>query len=241
MKGVSAMKLTCLGVNGPYPAANGATSGYLITAGGARIQLDMGSGVLAALTSLTDPEKLSAVLLSHWHYDHACDLLPLTYRLTQPLEVYAPVQEDCPIRTALLANPLFRVHDVHPGDRFALGDVQVQVGEARHPVPAVMYRLTHQGRTLCYTGDTNTLPGLADFARDCDLLLADGLFPAAAWSEEKPHLSAALAAQLAKDAGAGKVILTHLNPSIDALGLLKEARTIRRDAVLAARFAVYDV
>ena len=76
------MRLHCLGVSGPYPASLGATSGYLLGRPGiALLQLDFGSGVLGRLTALCPPEDLSAVLLSHWHFDHAGDLLPLIYRL----------------------------------------------------------------------------------------------------------------------------------------------------------------
>ena len=56
-------------------------------------------------------------------------------------------------------------------------------------------------------------------------------------SADKPkraYVSAARAAQLAKDANAGRVVITHLNPGIDPVGLLAEARAVRLDAVLAA-------
>ena len=235
-------------MNGPFPATDGATSGYLVSHNDTRLQMDMGSGTLAALCRYTAPEQLTAVLLSHWHYDHCSDLLPLIYRMeslmvqgVEPLHVYAPLDKRALVRQALLASPAFCLHDVQSGDCLQLGDVQVQVGAARHPVPGVMYRLTADGRSLCYTGDTNEVAGMVDFARGCDLLLADGLFPEAAWSSSKPHLSAAKAAQLAKDAGAGRVIITHLNPGIDPVGLLAEARSVRLDAVLAERFVPYTV
>ena len=75
------MKLHLLGVNGPFPESYGATSGYLLQADSALIQLDLGSGVLARLTALTAPESLDALFLSHWHFDHAADLPVLMYRL----------------------------------------------------------------------------------------------------------------------------------------------------------------
>lgn len=239
------MKLICLGVNGPYPGPEGATSGYLVTHGATRLQMDMGTGVLAALTKYTGPEELTAVLVSHWHYDHCCDLLPLIYRLESlhvpPLAVYGPVDEGSLVRKALQGSSAFQLHDLHPGDSLTLGDIQVQVGLARHPAPGVMLRLHAEGRSLCYTGDTNEVPGMADFASGCQLLLADGLFSQDMWSREKPHLSARMAAELARDAGAERVIITHLNPGIDPVSLLAEARSIRPDAVLAERFAAYTV
>ena len=81
------------------------------------------------------------------------------------------------MRHALEDSPAFRLHEVSAGERLSLDGVQVLVGPARHPVPAVGYRLPSEGRSLCYTGDTNEVEGLNDFARGASLLLADGLFP----------------------------------------------------------------
>ena len=75
------MKLTVLGCNGPYPAAGGACSGYLLEAENTRVLLDCGTGVLAALPARMAPEELDAVVLSHLHYDHMSDMLPLIYRM----------------------------------------------------------------------------------------------------------------------------------------------------------------
>lgn len=235
------MRLTILGMNGPFPAPGGATSGYFVAAAQTAIALDLGSGVLSRLTALTAPEELSALLLTHWHYDHCADLLPLIYRLEShlaaggaPLHVYAPADETSHVRRAAQECRAIVLHDLMPGDCFTVGSVSISCSAARHPVPALMYRLTHEGRTLCYTGDTNTVPGLKEFADHADLLLADGLFTESTWGEGKPHLSAALAAQLALDAQAGKFVITHLNPGIDPATLLREARAIRLDAALAA-------
>lgn len=238
------MEITVLGCNGPFPAPKGATSGYYLRAGNAQIQLDLGCGTLSALTALTAPEFLDALFLTHWHYDHASDLLPLTYRLEamgKRLSVYAPVDESSPIRQAALRCSMIELHDVAAGDVVDISGVQVQIFAARHPVPAVMLRISHEGKALCCTGDTNTIDGLAEFADHADLLLADGLFTDALWAESKPHLSASLAAQLARDAKAKQLVITHLNPTIDPATLLREARAIRLDAVLASPGARYTV
>lgn len=237
------MELTVLGMNGPFPSAGGATSGYFLQAGDARIQLDLGSGTLASLTSLYPPEKLTALVLTHWHYDHCSDLLPLIYRLEaaaeEPLHVYAPVDETSPVRKAALHCAKIRLHDMAPGNVLTLGDARLSVFRARHPVPAVMLRVEAGGRTLCYTGDTNTVDGLEDFARGADLLLADGLFPERLWSEAKPHLSAALAARLAQTAKAKRLVITHFNPVIDPISLMQEARAIFPEVLRARRGDVY--
>lgn len=242
---VTPMRLTILGMNGPFPAPGGATSGYLLTEGSSALALDLGSGTLSRLTALIAPESLTALLLTHWHYDHCADVLPLIYRLEacarQPLHLYAPVDENALVRRAVRACSKIVLHDVHPGDSLQLEGFRVDAYIARHPVPALMYRIGAEGKTFCYTGDTNTLGGLADFARGADFLLADGLFPDEAWAEGKPHLSARHAAQLAQDAGAARFVITHLNPAIDPETLLRQAREVRIDARLARCGDHYDI
>ena len=239
------MRLTILGMNGPFPAPGGATSGYFLSAGKVNVALDMGSGTLSRLTALTPPEELSALLLTHWHYDHCSDVLPLIYRLEacakQPLHIYAPVDENALVRKAVQGCGKTVLHDVHPGDTFTVGALQVTAFAARHPVPALMYRIAHEDQIFCYTGDTNTVEGLVEFAEHADFLLADGLFIEEMWAEGKPHLSARQVAQLAKDAGVRRFVITHLNPAIDPQTLLREARAIRIDAALAACGDTYEV
>ena len=238
------MRLTVLGCQGPYPGPGGATSGYLLETGTARIALDLGSGCLAALTGLTPPEGLTALVFSHWHHDHCADALPLIYRLQAKgavLDVWGPADNASPVRTALAKEKCVRLHDLAPGDAAVLGGVTLRAYAARHPVPALMLRLEAEGKTLCYTGDTNTAEGLEAFARDADLLLADGLFPEEMWGEGKPHLSARKTALLARDAQARRLVITHLHPEIDPERLLAEARAVRPDAETAARGAVYTL
>lgn len=233
-----------LGVNGPFPEPGAACSGYLLRTTSYFFQFDFGTGVLARLTGLMPPEDLDALFLSHWHYDHTSDLLPLVYRLEamgRTLRVYAPVDESSPMRKILREHSCFQLTDVAPGDELTLGDCTVRVGAARHPVPAVMYRVHADGKSFCYTGDTNTIPELTDFCRDVDLLLVDGLFTDASWGESKPHLSGRLATRLAREANASKVVLTHLNPLIDPVTLLREAREERKDVLLAKPELTVDV
>jgi len=231
------MKLHLLGVNGPYPESGGATSGYLLETENALIQFDFGTGILSRLTSLCPPESLDAIFISHWHFDHTSDLLPLLYRLADQscsLTIYGPADDTSVLRQIIAASSSLKLETVQAGNHIPVGSALVSVGEARHPVPGVSYRLSEGGKDFGYTGDTNTLPSLADFFRGCDLLLADGLFPKEAWAEDKPHLSAALAARLAREAGVGKLIITHLNPSFPPETLLSEAREVFPAVALAS-------
>ncbi len=238
------MKLHILGASGPFPESGGATSGYLLESCGTLLQLDLGSGVLGRLTSLTPPESLSALLLSHWHFDHTADLAVLLYRLEAmggKLPVYAPADSSSAMRRIVASSSCFELLDVAPGDSFTVGSCRILVGEARHPVPAVGYRIEAEGRVFGYTGDTNTLPSLKSFFRGASLLLADALFPSESWTDQKPHLSAALAAQLACDACAERLVLTHLNPVFSPRLLLREAQAVHPTVSLAVPGTVLEV
>lgn len=238
------MRLHLLGISGPFPESRGATSGYLLEAGDSLFQFDLGCGVLGMLTSLTAPEELSALFVSHWHFDHVSDIPVLMYRLQayqKKLKVYGPSDPSSPIYALVSSLPCFSFTEVAAGQTFSLNDAEIRVCAARHPVPSVGYRVAFGNKSFGYTGDTNTLPSLAADYRGCDLLLADGLFPTEVWSEEKPHLSARLAAGLAADAGAGSLVITHLNPLYARRTLLEEARAAFSRSKLAESGAVIDV
>ena len=96
-----------------------------------RVVMDMGSGTLGRLTALMPPEKLDALLLSHWHFDHCSDVLPLLFRLqacaAKPLDVYAPVDESSMVRKVVQQSGAFCLHDVQKDDEVQLGEFSVRV------------------------------------------------------------------------------------------------------------------
>ena len=238
------IKLHLLGVNGPFPESRGATSGYLLEAANSLFQFDLGSGVLGELTALTAPESLTALFISHWHFDHTADVPVLIYRLQalgRVLQVYGPYDPDASVFRLVSSVPCFRFTVVSAGDVLRIGNAELCVHAARHPVPAVGFTIDCGGKSFGYTGDTNTLPSLSEDYSHCDLLLADGLFPHNAWDEAKPHLSAKLAAGLALDACVNTLVITHLNPLFPRRILLEEARAVFPRARLAEAGAVFDL
>jgi len=90
------MKLHIIGNNGPYPAKGAACSCYLLSSdsGNTNIIIDFGTGALEALSGRIDYDRISAVILSHLHFDHMSDMLPMQYALQfhprSALPVFAP-------------------------------------------------------------------------------------------------------------------------------------------------------
>ncbi len=69
------MELTLLGTGNPLPDANRAGAATLVRAGATILLIDAGRGVVLRLAAAgVLPIQLSAVLLTHLHSDHICDL-----------------------------------------------------------------------------------------------------------------------------------------------------------------------
>ena len=221
------MKLTILGNNGPYPCPGGACSGYLLTSdsGNTKLLIDCGTGTLANLPKHLPWDALDAVILSHLHFDHMSDMLPMQYALqfhprAEALPVYAPLTP-APVR-ALLEVPAYALHPIQDAQ---IGEFAVRFFPGRHPVESHAVRIECDGAVFVYTGDTNEIENLDRFAENADLLLADAGLSSADWKPTAPHLSAAGCGRLARSAGARRLLLTHLNPKYLPASLADEART----------------
>lgn len=237
------MRLTILGNNGPYPAPGGACSGYLLESDSGRtnILMDCGTGVLSRLPNYIDIERLDAVVLSHLHYDHMSDMLTMHYALQfhprkRPLSVYAPARP-AEVRSLLAGASI----DLWPMRETEIGEMKLSFCPVRHPVETFAVAVECDGARLVYTGDTNTDYALELFCDSADLLLADAGLSEVDYSENAPHLSAALCGKLAKDTGAKRLLLTHLNPKYDPNDLCAEARAFFPSAEIAVRGESYFI
>ncbi|WP_179395137.1 MBL fold metallo-hydrolase [Lacticaseibacillus absianus] len=226
------MELTVLGYYGGYPDHGVGTSAYLVRSGDYQLLMDCGSGALLALEKYGDPLALDAVLLTHYHHDHAADLGVLQYyyqlhpgtKKMSPLPVYGHTKD--PLNFAALTFGSFTQGVGYTADStLTLGPLRLTFLETAHPVPAFAVRIEElaTGQVLVNTSDTRAFAGLAPFAADCDLLMADTNFLA----EHQPpmwHLTSTQAGTLAAAAGAGRLLLTHLPQTVDLAQLQAEAQ-----------------
>lgn len=102
----------------------------------------------------------------------------------------------------------FDVREYDPGATLRLGAVTGELVGLPHAAPSCGIRLTADGCTLAYTGDTGPGGALLDLARDADVLLAECTL---ADPDTGPHghLCAADAGRAATRAGVGELVLTH--------------------------------
>ena len=246
------MRLTVLGCSGPFAAPGGACSSYLVEHEGHRLLMDCGPGALGRLEEICSIGQLDAIVLSHLHYDHMSDLFSGMYNLQQlraagavdaPLSLLLP-DEPAGLRGQLAAGGAFApasLDELRCKGGCSVGGMRLSFMPVRHPLPAFAVKVQAGGRTLVYTGDTNTCPGLDGFCRGADLLLCDVGLTRAAWSEGAPHLSAALGGELARDAGVRALLGTHVHPRADRAALLAELRECFPQARLAEQGMTVEV
>lgn len=204
------MKLTLLGVYGPFPAPGKGCSSYLLEGRDTRILLDCGSGALSRLRAVyPGPLALDAIVLSHMHADHAGEIDLFRYMLEfglgrTPLPVYAP-------DVTKLSCSVFEPIRVSDGTEAKIGSLSLRFTAVQHAVPTVGMRITDQaGHSLFYTGDTGLFDGLSHAARDADLLLADACLV----DESNPkalqnHMTVAQVVSLKQSANCARAVLTH--------------------------------
>jgi ribonuclease BN (tRNA processing enzyme) len=211
-----------------------ACSGYLVTAGGSRILLDCGPGVVSSLLAL-DASPLTAIVLSHLHFDHIGDLVPLGYAHLiglasewQPPELHVPPGGEARLAALCeaggagadhLATCGIAVREYVPGSALAIGDAELTFRELVHPGTSHAIRVEAGGGVLVFTGDTAVTPALAEHATGADLLLSE----ATALPESDVHLPAVHAGRIAREAGCKALVLTHVDVR-ERAAALRQAR-----------------
>lgn len=179
------MEIRILGYYGGYPADGIGTSGYLVTSNGFNLLMDAGSGTLLELEKHLDPLQLDAVLLTHYHHDHTADVGPLQYlwqlrpgdKKEPVLPIYGHTKD--PLNFAALTFGTFTKGVGYAGaSQLAVGPFDLTFCETEHPVPAFAVRIVERatGKVVVNTSDTRYFAGLAPFAQDADLLMADTNF-----------------------------------------------------------------
>lgn len=237
------MKWTVIGYWGGYPGAREASSGYLAEHEGFHLLVDCGSGVLAQLQSFVDIENLDAVILSHYHHDHVADIGPLQYaRLVKSytvgklpeMPIYGHTVDDAGF-ARLTHQPYTKGVAYNPEQSLNIGPFMISFMKTEHPVSCFAMRLEAGGKTIVYTADSAYLPGFADFAEGAELLVSECNFYAGQDGSEAGHMNSTEAATIAKEAGADRLLLTHLPHFGDHEDLVKQAREVYAGQIDLAR------
>jgi ribonuclease BN (tRNA processing enzyme) len=224
------LRLTVLGCDGTYAGPGGSCSGYLLRSDTTSIWLDAGPGTFGRVQQHVALTDLDAIVVSHEHPDHCLELPVVRNALKYVFEVEGTrVVTTKGVRKLVDricggAEPTFAWHVVAAGDRTRVGDIDLAFARTDHPVETLAVRAESGGRVLIYTADTGPDFSFEAFDGPVHLALCEATL-APAEAGQAPHITGARAGTLAREAGAERILLTHLVPGTDATRRRAEAET----------------
>ena len=220
------VKLKVIGCSPAWPNPGGAQSGYLVEGPPGRVLLDCGAGVLAKLREFEDWPRIDAICLTHFHLDHWGDVIPWVWALwfgpasEQPRpELWVPpggYRLLCEIGQRLgtpdMFEQAFTVKEYEEEKDFETAGFRITPRPVLHyDLHAFGFRVSCNGKTLAYSGDSGPSSQLAELARDADLFLCEATLLEANTTEggTRGHLSAGEANEAFEASGAKRLLLTH--------------------------------
>jgi ribonuclease BN (tRNA processing enzyme) len=224
------VNLTVLGGSAAGPNTGMGCAGFLVQHDQSSIVLDLGPDTLLELRKHVDVRDLSAIVISHYHLDHVLDLGALRYLLaygpatpSRKIDLLIP-----PGTLALFAlwgrtfgheteigfwDDYFAIKEYDPKRGIPLPGLTISLAPTVHPAQGWAMRVTaDSGEVLGYTADTGPTADLAGRFRDVDLLIAEATEGAEDGNDDpsRGHLTAQEAGELAMEAGAKRLLLTHM-------------------------------
>ena len=217
--------LHLLGTGAAASDAHRTTTMLAVENRGGVVLIDCGGDVIQrALVAGIDPESIEALIVTHEHPDHAGGFALFMERIwlmgrKRPIPVIG-------IEPALAqARRVLEAFDTTGWDLPAIDwrTVEFRAGAAVlrddrwtitaapgvHSVPTIGVRVEAAGGgVLAYSCDTERTPAIVELSRGADLLVheATGSFRGHATNED--------AAEVAREAGAGRLLLVHLPPGV---------------------------
>jgi phosphoribosyl 1,2-cyclic phosphodiesterase len=254
-----------LATPGPTTARYGGnTSCVEVRVGKERIVFDMGSGLRElGEECATAPGTRATFFISHYHWDHIQGLPffgPAFLDAKAVLTIYGATRLGKTVRQILsgqMINPYFPVsiaemkaklifRSIESGGAVRVGPAIVSAREMSHPGGSLAYRVQTPGASVVYGADfehgSDADAELVDFARDTDLLIFDATYTDGEYRDHKGwgHSTWSRGVQIAKAAGARRLVLFHHEPShdddaIDAIVKLARAKFPATDAAAEGR------
>ncbi len=204
------------------------------------LDLDFGPRTLANLLKTgVSRHRITHILFSHYHADHFSDFITYFFDAMiftkyqggkrPPLTVIGPRGTKRLFRALFATLPgfthaPFAVQFKEVADRaFAIGNTTVIPRTVTHTqnLHCLGYRIEYGGKALAYSGDSQYCDSLVGLCRDVDLAVLDCSFTA---NRPSPvHLHAGQCGQVAREAGVGQLVLSHLYPITERYNVREQA------------------
>ena len=228
-----AFEVTILGSGTLVPSSTRRSAGHYVTSGSIHVLMDCGSGTLHGMARWGAAwDRISHILLTHFHTDHVGDLAPLLFALshgssprrTDPLTVVGPpgvhrlMDRLAQAFGAYVLDPGFPLEVLELARDSVWSDESCGLGVSTHPTlhtdSSVAYRLETDAGTVSYTGDTGPQAGLGKFFCGTELMIAECSYPDP--PKVGTHLTPSGLATLAAEASPDLLVVTHIYPDLDS-------------------------
>jgi ribonuclease BN (tRNA processing enzyme) len=217
-KGVhGTVKIIFLGTNGWYDSETGNSICTLIDTQDHYIILDAGNGIYKA-DRYIKKDKPVILFLSHFHLDHIEGLHVLAKFKFKKLDIYGQPGTEKVIADFLgdkfsippekLSYPC-KLHDIDTGSHST--PVSFKCLELQHASRCFGYRFELEGKTISYCTDTGYCDAAVKLSKDADILISECALAPGITTPGWPHMNPQLAAKLAKESGAKKLVMTHFD------------------------------
>jgi ribonuclease BN (tRNA processing enzyme) len=213
------MRVHFLGTGGYHPNERRHTACIMLPDVG--VVFDAGTSFFRVAGRLATREL--DVFLTHSHLDHIAGLtyflVPLFNKQVDRVRVHSAAEYLEAVRTHLFSQPVFPVlpaYEFRPLDeRVAIpGGGMLTHCRLKHPGGALGYRVDWPGKSLAYITDTVADGSYTTFLRGVDILIHECNFSdeSAEWADKTGHSYTSAAARVARDSGAKRLYLTHIDP-----------------------------
>lgn len=210
------MKIIFLGTNGWFTTDTGNTPCILIDSKYYYVVFDAGNGFYKLDTYIKEPKPIY-LFISHFHIDHVSGLHCLNkFKFPQGINVYVGEGRTKDFQT--LINPPFTSPKQIDLKELTEGKHNIpfpaEAIEQFHAYRNHGYRVTLEGKTIAYSGDCGISEGSMKLSKDADVLIHECSYKSDHAPDKWGHVGPIEAAQLAKEAGVKKLILTHFDANL---------------------------
>ena len=221
------MKFSVVGCSPAWPNPGGAHSGYLFERPTGRLLIDCGPGVLPRLRQREVWPRVDAIAITHFHLDHWGDLVPWVWgAMYQAGGVAIEVRPELWVhqggRDVLeqfgerfgfrdMFDRVFTVREYEPEEPFVAGGIElVPLRLPHYTLETYGFRLSADGVSVAYSGDSGPSERLVELASGTDLFVCEAtLAHGADDGQLRGHLSADEAILAATASGTKRLLLTH--------------------------------
>ena len=221
------LDICLLGTGGMMPLPYRWLTSMMARCNGSSLLIDCGEGTQIALREKGwSPRSIDVICFTHYHADHISGLPGLLLTMGnaerhEPLLMIGPKGLERVVTAPRIGrfdaarakeqgiplkfwNPLQKGQTITDGDKVYTPDMVL--GEAR------------RGLKVSYCTDTRPVPAIAEYAKDADLMICEGMYgepDKQQKAREHKHMTMQEAAKLAAEAKPKELWLTHYSPSLN--------------------------